>query len=104
MRIAGKVAQAEGLATGVGNTHTRAGAQFRSGLSPGNRCVGGTTIISSPSAPGLRWSSVTRAIILHRVDVVYLIFPLSPELKQTLTVQPDGFINLENAGSLYVQG
>jgi polysaccharide biosynthesis/export protein len=42
--------------------------------------------------------------ILHRQDVVYLTFPLSPELNQTLTIQPDGYINLENAGSLYVQG
>jgi len=37
-------------------------------------------------------------------DVVSLSFPLSPELNQKLTVQPDGFISLEGAGDLYVQG
>jgi polysaccharide export outer membrane protein len=31
-------------------------------------------------------------------------FDLSPELNQTVTVQPDGYINLLSAGSLYVQG
>jgi len=30
-------------------------------------------------------------------------FPLVPELNQKLTVQPDGYINLQGAGSLYVQ-
>jgi polysaccharide export outer membrane protein len=39
-----------------------------------------------------------------RDDVLTLSFPLSPELNQTLTIQPDGYINLQNAGSLYVQG
>jgi len=33
-----------------------------------------------------------------------LSFPLSPELNQKVTIQPDGYINLQNAGSLYVQG
>jgi len=39
-----------------------------------------------------------------RGDVVSLSFPLSPELNQKLTVQPDGFVSLEGAGDLYVQG
>jgi polysaccharide biosynthesis/export protein len=38
-----------------------------------------------------------------RDDVLALTFPLSPELNQTVTVQPDGYITLANAGSLYVQ-
>ncbi len=50
---------------------------------------------------------------LQRQDVISLTFPLSPELNQTLTIQPDGYINLQNAGNvsakagmggLYVQG
>jgi polysaccharide export outer membrane protein len=41
---------------------------------------------------------------LQREDVLLVSFPLSPELNQTLTVQPDGYINLQNAGSLYAQG
>jgi polysaccharide export outer membrane protein len=41
---------------------------------------------------------------LNRDDVMLISFPLSPELVQTVTVQPDGFISLQNAGSAYVQG
>ena len=39
-----------------------------------------------------------------RDDILSLSFPLSPELNQKLTVQPDGFISLQGAGDLYVQG
>jgi polysaccharide export outer membrane protein len=42
--------------------------------------------------------------ILQRSDVLLLAFPLSPELNQTVTVQPDGYINLQNTGSVYAQG
>ena len=42
--------------------------------------------------------------VLQREDVLSLTFPLSPELNQTVTIQPDGYINLQNAGSLYAQG
>lgn len=37
-------------------------------------------------------------------DVLLLSFPLSPELNQTVTILPDGFISLQNAGSLYAKG
>jgi len=39
-----------------------------------------------------------------RDDVLALTFPLSPELNQKVTVQPDGFISLQSAGDTYVQG
>lgn len=42
--------------------------------------------------------------VIQREDVLLLSFPLTPELNQTVTVQPDGFINLQSAGSLHVQG
>jgi polysaccharide export outer membrane protein len=42
--------------------------------------------------------------IIQRQDVLLLSFPLTPELNQTVTVQPDGFINLQNGRSLRVQG
>lgn len=42
--------------------------------------------------------------ILQCEDVLRLTFPLSPELDQTVTVQPDGYINLQNAGSVFAQG
>lgn len=37
-------------------------------------------------------------------DVLAVSFPLSVELNQSVTVQPDGFITLANLGSVYVQG
>jgi polysaccharide export outer membrane protein len=39
-----------------------------------------------------------------RDDVLLLSFPLSPELNQKLIVQPDGFIMLQSAGGIYVEG
>jgi protein involved in polysaccharide export with SLBB domain len=42
--------------------------------------------------------------IIQREDVLLISLPLSPELTQTVTVQPDGFISLQSAGSLHVQG
>ena len=41
---------------------------------------------------------------IGRDDVLSLSFSLSPELNQKVTVQPDGFISLQGAGDLYVQG
>lgn len=37
-------------------------------------------------------------------DILSLSFPLTPELNQKATVQPDGFISLQTAGSIYVVG
>jgi polysaccharide export outer membrane protein len=39
-----------------------------------------------------------------RDDVLSLSFPLSPEFNQTVTVEPDGYVTLTNAGSVYIQG
>ena len=39
-----------------------------------------------------------------RDDVLSISFPLSPELNQKLMVQPDGFISLQNAGEVHVEG
>ena len=39
---------------------------------------------------------------LHASDVVELNFPLTPEFTQTVTVQPDGRINLRGMGDLFV--
>jgi polysaccharide biosynthesis/export protein len=41
---------------------------------------------------------------ISRDDVLSLTFPLSPELNQKVTVQPDGYISLQNAGDVHVQG
>jgi polysaccharide export outer membrane protein len=42
--------------------------------------------------------------IIQRQDVLQLTFPLTPEINQTATVQPDGYINLQNGRSVYAQG
>jgi polysaccharide biosynthesis/export protein len=42
--------------------------------------------------------------IIQRSDVLLLTFPLTPEFNQTVTVQPDGYVNLQNAGSVHVLG
>jgi polysaccharide export outer membrane protein len=39
-----------------------------------------------------------------RDDVLALSFPLSPELNQKVIVQPDGFISLQSAGNIHVEG
>jgi polysaccharide biosynthesis/export protein len=39
-----------------------------------------------------------------RDDILLLSFPLSPELNQKVIVQPDGFITLQSAGSVHVEG
>jgi polysaccharide export outer membrane protein len=41
---------------------------------------------------------------LNRSDVLGLSFALSPEFNQTVLVQPDGYITLQGAGSIYVLG
>jgi polysaccharide export outer membrane protein len=42
--------------------------------------------------------------IIQRSDVLLLSFPLSEEFNETVTVQPDGYINLQNGNSLHAQG
>lgn len=41
---------------------------------------------------------------IGRDDVLSISFPLTPELNQKVTVQPDGFISLQSAGSIHVEG
>jgi polysaccharide export outer membrane protein len=40
---------------------------------------------------------------ISRSDILSLSFPLSPELNQTVTVQPDGFISLYSAGEIRIE-
>ena len=41
---------------------------------------------------------------LTRSDVVTLSFTLSPEFDQILTIQPDGYVSLKDAGPVLAQG
>lgn len=42
--------------------------------------------------------------LIHEADVLDISFTLSPEFNQTVTVQPDGFISLRDAGDVHVAG
>ena len=41
---------------------------------------------------------------LHKSDVVEIKFTFSPEFDQSVTVQPDGFLALRDAGDLFAEG
>ena len=41
---------------------------------------------------------------IHASDTLELTFPLTPEFNQTVTVQPDGYITLREAGDLLAAG
>ena len=45
-----------------------------------------------------------RRYIIQPSDTLELRFPLTPEFDQTVTVQPDGYITLRNAGDLHAAG
>jgi polysaccharide export outer membrane protein len=42
--------------------------------------------------------------LLRPSDVLEITFPLSPEFDQTVSIQPDGYINLRVVGDFHVQG
>ncbi len=42
--------------------------------------------------------------LLRESDVLMITFPLTPEFDQTVTIQPDGFINLRGAGGMHIAG
>jgi polysaccharide export outer membrane protein len=78
----------------------------------GQRPQGGVAIVAQLSMPSSTDQVHSDRPALHsrypryhvmRDDVLALSFPLSPELNQTVTIQPDGYITLANAGSVYVQ-
>ncbi len=39
-----------------------------------------------------------------RDDILTLTFPITPEFNQKITVMPDGYVNLQGAGSIYILG
>ncbi|MFB3922545.1 MAG: polysaccharide biosynthesis/export family protein [Terriglobia bacterium] len=41
---------------------------------------------------------------IETADVLDLTFPFTPEFNQTVTVQPDGYINLKSVGDIHVEG
>ena len=75
------------------------GASFASGGSTG-RTSGVRSSGQSPTAPG--FGERNPRYQLRPGDVFDLSFPFSPEFNQTVTVQPDGFVTLREAGDLKV--
>jgi polysaccharide export outer membrane protein len=63
-----------------------------------------TCAAQTPQANGPVLEERHPRYILQREDVLMLTFPLSTELNQTVTIQPDGYISLQSAGSVYAQG
>jgi polysaccharide biosynthesis/export protein len=76
--------------------------QGMAGASSTQTSIGPTASQPGPSHTGF-YERHPRYKVM-RDDVLMLSFPLSPELSQTVTVQPDGYISLGNVGSVYVQG
>jgi polysaccharide biosynthesis/export protein len=86
-------------------------------------CIGATTLEAQTASVALETNARTATVAavpsdptdpqlmqryprykIQNQDTLLLTFPLSPELNQTVTVQPDGYINLQSAGSLHIQG
>jgi polysaccharide biosynthesis/export protein len=57
---------------------------------------------ASPDRPLLQHRNQRYQI--SRDDVLTISFPLSPELNQKVTVHPDGYVVLQNIGSIYILG
>ncbi len=57
---------------------------------------------TSPDRPVLQHRNPRYKI--QRGDTISIAFPLASEFDQTLTVQPDGYVNPRGTASLYVQG
>ena len=70
--------------------------------SPGGPTQASLAVSTGSSQPQLQQRYPRYKI--QNQDALLLSFPLSPELNQTVTVQPDGYINLQTAGSLHIQG
>lgn len=69
-------------------------------------------VAPAPSAPTAGETSPDRPVLQHRNprykiqrgDTISIAFPLASEFDQSLTVQPDGYVNPRGTASLYVQG
>jgi polysaccharide export outer membrane protein len=62
--------------------------------------IGGSSADVIHPEPGVR----NPRYKICRDDVLTLNFPISPEFDQKITVMPDGYVNLQGAGSVYILG
>jgi polysaccharide export outer membrane protein len=63
-----------------------------------------TTASQSTSSSPVQLQQRYPRYAIQRSDVLLVSFPLTPEFNQTVTVQPDGYVNLQSAVSVHVQG
>jgi polysaccharide export outer membrane protein len=62
------------------------------------------TEAAATAAPAVPFQQRHPRYLLRAGDVFDVNFEYSPEFNQTVTVQPDGYISLREAGDIYVQG
>lgn len=75
---------------------TGAGAESRTtAAKPGGADGQGNSMLGEQRHPLYR---------LRSSDVIEISFTVAPEFNQTLTVQPDGYVMLKDAGLVYAQG
>lgn len=79
----------------AGFTGAGAGSSNTAAEKPGRADGLGNLLLGGPRRPLYR---------LQPSDVVEIAFVVSPEFNQTLTIQPDGYIMLKDAGMVEVQG
>ena len=94
-----------GLLAGIvllGSANPIQAHEKKSSPAAGNSSV--TQSENGPAAGQIRPAERNPRYRICRDDVLTLSFPLSPELNQKVTVQPDGFITLQSAGSVHVEG
>jgi len=95
-------AQGENLPPGEGQKTSRSG--FTGAGAGGSHTAaarpGGADGLGNPSLGGERHPLYR----LRTSDVVEISFTVAPEFNQTLTVQPDGYVMLKDAGMVEVEG
>jgi len=79
----------------TGITGTGAGGSSTTAATPGGADGQGNPLLGGKRHPLYR---------LRPSDVVEISFTVAPEFNQTLTVQPDGYVMLKDAGMVEVQG
>jgi polysaccharide export outer membrane protein len=79
-----------------------ASSQTASSASASQQVVSAAESQSQPATPALQTRYPRYRV--EPSDILAVSFPLSPELNQSVTVQPDGFITLGNVGAVYVEG
>lgn len=88
----------------VGCAATLAGQDLRGSSTPAVPASDTTGAGHSGTASRPQLEQRYPRYVIQRQDVLLLSFPITPELNQTVTVQPDGYINLQNVGGLHAQG